>query len=202
MEFFARQQVVDALIEGVVLSHEHLPFPPDALTLLGFLEIVADRFKAGVDVLVPGAVISFAQHLRQSRRSVSEIKPARQDHHPGAIRRVGAATLGARRIDAERNVGAGANGRKVFSLHRTSAPAQWLAPFFPAFAPDLEVVFLGNLQQKLGARRVVSRTNETNVRMVGFSRWDWRDGPIRSRRQKLGRKSKRFPFGLAATDEQ
>src|SRR4051812_24321920 len=146
MEFFAGQKVVDALIEGMMLPHENLPFPSDALALIGFLQIIADFLKTGIDVLVPGAVVPLAQHLRQPRRAVTEIKAARENDHPGAIRRISAAALGASRIYSERNIRARTDCRERFPLDRASAPVERLAPFFPAFAPHLQVVLLGDLQ--------------------------------------------------------
>src|SRR5438105_12528181 len=141
MKGFAREQVVDALIEGVVVTHEHVTFPSDSLARRGVLEVIADLGEAGIDVLVPGAMVAFAQHLGEAGRSVSEIESAGKDYHPGAIRCVGAAALGAVGIDAERDTGAGADGGELLSLDRSSAPVERLAPFFPAFAPDFEVVF-------------------------------------------------------------
>src|SRR5437016_3292539 len=163
MKLFARQQIVDALIEGMVLPNEPLSFPPNALALIGFLEVIADLLHTGFDVLVPGAVISFAQHLGEARCAVAEIKPAAQNHHPGTIRRVLVAPFGAGRVDAERDIGTRADGGEGFAFDRTATPVERLAPFLPAFAPDLEIIFPGDLEQKLRARCVVACTNETDV---------------------------------------
>ena len=74
-----------SLVERVIIAHELLPLAPDALARRRILEVIADLGEAGVDVLVPGAVISLAQHLRQSGRSMSEVKSAGENHHPRAV---------------------------------------------------------------------------------------------------------------------
>src|SRR5690242_19870407 len=104
MEFFAGEQVVDALIEGVVLAHEHLSLAPDSFARRRILQIVADLGEARLEVLVPRAMISLPQHLGQAGRAVTEVEAPGENNHPGAIRCVRAAALGTLGIDAERDI--------------------------------------------------------------------------------------------------
>src|SRR6185312_11436607 len=105
-----------------MLAHESLALASDALALLGLLEVVRNLREAGIEVGVPGAVIAVAQHLGEPRGAVTEVEPAGEDDHPGAVRGVGARGLGAIRIDTERDLGARADGGELLPLHRSAAP--------------------------------------------------------------------------------
>src|SRR4026208_1878726 len=128
-----------------MLAHEYLSLAPNALPLGGVLQIVRALGEAGIDVLVPGTMISLPQHQLELGSSVTEKEASGQNHHPRAVRR-GVARIGSvsRRVHAEHDFGAGANCGEFLSFNRPAAPVEWLTPFRPALAPDFEVVFLGD----------------------------------------------------------
>ena len=185
-----------------MLAHEHLSLAPDALALRRVLDVVSDLLHARVDVLVPGAVISLAQHVGEAGSSVSEIESSGEDHHPGAVGRVGASALGPIGIDAERNARARADRGKLFSLDGSSAPMKRLAPGFPPFAPHLEIVLLGDLEKESRARRIVAGADEADVRVKLLLRWNRLDVAVRRRWKEFRGQAQCSPLGIEARDEE
>src|SRR5438105_4907847 len=201
MKLLARKKIVDALVERMVLANENLAFPPYSLPRGRVLQVVSDFLEAGLDVLVPGAVVTLAQHRREAGRSMSKVESASEDHHPGAIGGVSAGVLRAVGVDPQRDFRAGADRCKFFPMNRPRTPIERLAPFFPALAPHFEVVLLRDLEQKLRARRIVAGANETDVRMKKLVRADGIDIAIRRGRKELRRKAECSPFRVEPLHE-
>jgi len=61
MELFAGKKIVDALVEGMMLGDEVLSLPAHPLARGGIAEVIGAAVETLLEILVPCAVITFAE---------------------------------------------------------------------------------------------------------------------------------------------
>ena len=79
------ENVRNALIVGVMSSHEPLSIDTNLFALRGRLEICRAFFDTGFDVIVKCTVLPILEHRRHTGGSLSQIETAGEHHHPGPV---------------------------------------------------------------------------------------------------------------------
>src|SRR2546423_8076924 len=110
MELFAGEKIVNSLVEGVILGHEMLTLSPHALARRRICKIVRAAIETLLEILVPPAVITFAQQGRDPVRRFTEIEPASLNYHPGSICRAVCPATRNHRVVAGHDLGPEADG--------------------------------------------------------------------------------------------